>query len=237
MKLGPSLIGAIVGGLVAVAAQIGLESSLGKEAIWFALVSGLLTGFGARMMAGDGIRHGSFVRAALVAFVALAAIFGGSYISAEMTRKKASEAYESKPTTSPVDQQTEEEGAAATVEADEPAGDEDSTEPAPGEEETSTAEEAETEDADTEEPAEEPAERGEADDAASDEAETVAEVEETEVEVTEPQDPQTLDAIAKYKAKGIPNQKLDIWQLVFVVLGTLLAYELARGGGKAEQKA
>lgn len=237
MKLGPSLIGAVVGGLVGVATQIALESSLGKEAVWFALVTGLLTGFGARVMAGEGMRRGSFVRASLVAFVALAAIFGGSYTSSEMIRKKNLAEYESAPTPPPMDQVAEDDttdtpaadGAAASDDAtaSDEAGDSEADQPADDEAAPTTENEATEDEAAEEDATEEP------DDQSATEDETSADQDEPAEPVRAP----TPVDLSKYDSREAPRQKLNMFQLVFFVLGTLLAYELARGGGKPDHTA
>lgn len=216
MKLGPSLIGAVVGGLVGVAAQIGLESSMGKEAVWFALVVGLFTGLGARIMAGDGMRQGSFIRAGLVAFIALAAIFGASMTSAKLTRQRSLEAYQSKPTAPPRDQDKADQAEESETDETATEPDDETTEPA------ETGAEDTTDEPSDEEPADEPADEAAADDEPADD------------EATEPAQPPKPVDLSKFEAKDTPKQKLDVLQLVFVVVGTLLAYELSRGGGKKQ---
>ena len=94
MKLGPSLIGAVVGAAVGVAAHLGVETVLNIEAGWFALVIGALTGFGARAMAGDAIKTANFLRAGLVAVIALAAIVGGTYAASTIVLNQNLAAYE-----------------------------------------------------------------------------------------------------------------------------------------------
>jgi hypothetical protein len=214
MKLGPSLIGAIVGALVGVAAQIGLESSLGREATWFALVVGLLTGLGARLMAGGAIARASFIRAGLAALVALAGIFGASYASSELTRKKSVEAYKSsappaatsRVPADPVDEEGEssEAPAAPADDATEPESETDT--PADGEEAaTPTSEDAPI----ATEIAEEP-------------APTVRSAPEL--------DPARRALGAE--PQNLPRQPLNLWQVIFVTVGVLAAYELSRGGSR-----
>lgn len=218
MKLGPSLIGAIVGTLVGVAAQIGLESSMDREATWFALVVGLLTGLGARLMAGGAIAKASFIRAGLAALVALAGIFGASYASSELTRKKhveASQAIPAPPVSSEV-------APAALLERDES----EPGEPAsvPSDDTTESAAEPSTK-ASTEENEPTPPAREETPEA---------------TEVAEPETPstaqgpisgpvrRTIDA----SSEKIPRQPLNVWQLICVTVGVLIAYEMSRGGSR-----
>ncbi|WP_442484855.1 hypothetical protein [Aeoliella sp. SH292] len=214
MKLGPSLIGAVVGALVGVAAQIGLESSLGRETVWFALVVGLLTGLGARLMAGGAIARASFLRAGLAALVALAAIFGASYASSELTRKKSVEAYE----TAPLPPARTEVAAAPVVDEGE---DSETTDP-PADDDTGTEPAAETS-AEGEEPA------ASATEETVDSTETADEP--TPTVNTAPQLDPARRALSG-EPQNLPRQPLNVWQLLCVTVGVLTAYELSRGGSR-----
>lgn len=211
MKLGPSLIGALVGALVGVAVQIGLESSLGHETVWFALVVGLLTGLGARLMAGGAIARASFIRAGLAALVALAGIFGASYASSELTRKKSVEAYESAPLPpARTEVAVAEEG--ENSETTDPAADDD-TEAEPAAETSAEGEEP----------------------AASATEETVDATEAADAPAPAANTAPELDPARRAlggEPQNLPRQPLNVWQVIFVTVGVLMAYELSRGGSR-----
>ncbi len=225
MRLGPSLIGAIVGAVVGVAAQIGLESTMDREATWFAVVIGLLTGLGARMMAGDGIRATSYVRAGLAAIIGLAAIVAGSYAASEVVRKKNVDAYESASRVMPSDA----ERASSEEQADAAPGDDEAAE---GEDEVTD----ETESAD--EAAEDVDDSAEdATDEEGDATEDTADEGDDATETVAPGQPVDLAALEKAR-RGTPElPPPSPWQFAFFGIGTFLAYELARGGGKSEHAA
>ncbi len=216
MRLGPSLIGAIVGAVVGVAAQIGLESAMGKESTWFAIVIGLLTGLGARAMAGESIHLTSYVRAALAALIGLAAIVGGSYAASEVVRKKNVDAYESAtnsslPSTVSVADDDEGDLGDADIEVDaieeEGAGDE------------AVEVDAVVEDA--------------VDDDAGDEAKVEADRDAIAARNAR-LDLAGIDEARRNKTELPPPSP---WQFAFFGIGTFLAYELARGGSKKEHDA
>lgn len=208
MKLGPSLIGALVGALVGVAAQIGLESSLGRETVWFALVVGLLTGLGARLMAGGAIAKASFIRAGLAALVALAGIFGASYASSALTRKKSEEAYKAAPVP--------------------PARTEVAAVPEEGEN-AETAEPPADDATDAQPAAETPIEGEEPTTATTDDAET------PRARAPIVNSSSELDPARRAlggEPQNVPRQPLNIWQVIFVTVGVLMAYEMSRGGSR-----
>lgn len=231
MRLGPSLIGAIVGAVVGVAAQIGLESSMGKEANWFALVVGLLTGLGARSMAGDGIRVVSYVRAGLTALVALAAIVGGSYAASEMVRKQNIDAYESAPkpatSTPAVDERDDSEATEGETVSDEAADAEAAETEEAASDQESDADSAETEAAEADPTA------AASEDAMDDAADTT-EVDDQNEAFADTGAEQRLDLSAINRVNRQPAQlpPPSPWQFAFFGIGTFLAYELARGGTK-----
>lgn len=239
MRLGPSLIGAVVGAAVGVAAHLGLESTMGAEVGWFALVIGVLTGFGARAMAGEAIRRTNFVRAGMSALIALGAIVGGSYAASEMTRKKNVEAYESAP--APPATVLDSEG------DDEDEGDEND---ASSEEEQSASEEEDSaaDEGDESEPTDEKEEEGDGEgegeenatdtadeEADSEDSDTAQETVDTDNEEDTGEDkpaPMPLDLSSYENAEEPAELPMSPWQFAFIAIGTLLAYEIARGGGK-----
>jgi hypothetical protein len=237
MRIGPSFIGAIVGGVVGVAAQIGLESFVDREATWFAVVIGVLTGLGARAMAGDGIRTASYFRAGLAALVGLAAIVGGSYAASEVVRKKNMDAYESAPKAPTRSVDAEPDGASAESDLETPAANERKT----GGDEAEEAASAETGEADA---TDDTADNGPAvDDTAEDSAPDTDSADATADQSSDqPADEEqdaarpapTIDMTALEQAKRMPAERPAIspWQFAFFAIGTFLAYELARGGGK-----
>ncbi|MCC6493957.1 MAG: hypothetical protein IT424_13165 [Pirellulales bacterium] len=92
-RLLPTLLGAVVGAAVGVAIHLVLETGIAGtqpyEAVWFAIVIGLLTGLGVRM-ANKGHMGRSYARGAISGFVALGAIVLSTYlISQVMARRDA----------------------------------------------------------------------------------------------------------------------------------------------------
>lgn len=238
MRLGPSLIGAVVGGVIGVAAQIGFESSIGPEASWFAIIIGLLTGLGARAMAGEGIRKASIARAALAGIIGLAAIVGGSYAASEVVRKKNSDAYDSadsEPIKSDAnadkgkDESTDDAKDADAASADDSNADDTAADEADKTDDSSAASDADAEDTGN---AADDAESADATDKADD-----ATDEDKADEPTEPAEKKAPPVVDLSKLNdGTPvNTELpppSPLQYVFFGVGTLLAYELARGSDK-----
>lgn len=90
MGVGPTLLGGIVGAAVGVALHLVLETGiLGKpiEASWFAIVIGLLTGLGVRQANRTHMER-SYLRGAISAALALAAIFTSTLLLAEYMKKR-----------------------------------------------------------------------------------------------------------------------------------------------------
>lgn len=260
MRLGPSLVGALVGAVVGIAVQVGVESGLGMESTWLAIVIGILTGLGARTMAGEYIQSASYLRGALAAIIALGGILGGSYAASSMIRKNNVDSMES---LQPVDvdalkakERAGEEEIAEDADDIEAADDTELTEPADNAEQpaenpdaaeddsagvTATEDEAQedaTEEAgDEEEPA-----SAEASDAETDEADTDT----AEADGEEESDQSTREAEEAFSLRGqqarpTAGERLgqttktvpfSTTQAIFMGLGVFLAYEFARGGGK-----
>ena len=86
--MGATIVGGVIGGLVGVAAHVGLELYGGSEHPWFAIVIGLLTGLGARLAVGADIRHASILRGALAALIGAGSIVGGMQALASLATKR-----------------------------------------------------------------------------------------------------------------------------------------------------
>lgn len=82
-RLAPTLVGALIGAAIGVGLHLVLETGIAGtrpyEAIWFALIIGLLTGFGVRM-ANKGHMGRSYARGAVSGVVALAAIVISTFL-------------------------------------------------------------------------------------------------------------------------------------------------------------
>jgi hypothetical protein len=92
-RLLPTLLGAIIGAAIGVGLHLLLETGVAGtrpyEAIWFAIVIGVLTGLGVRM-ANKGHMGRSYARGGVSGFVALGAIVLSTYlISQVMARRDA----------------------------------------------------------------------------------------------------------------------------------------------------
>ncbi len=238
MRLGPSLIGAIVGGVIGVAAQIGFESSLGPEASWFAIIIGLLTGLGARAMAGDGIRKASIARAALAGIIGLGAIVGGSYAASEVVRNKNIDAYESADA-APIksaatadkdkEESTDDAKDSDAASADDASADDTASDDADKTDEDKTDEGDTASDADAEESGDASDDAGSTDPDSADEDQSDEPAEPAEKKTPVSVDLSKLNDGTPVNTELPPPSPL---QYVFFGVGTLLAYELARGSDK-----
>jgi hypothetical protein len=77
-SLGPTILGGLIGAAVGIAVHVAIETGGGmrwqpREAAWFAIVIGLLTGLGVRQMNKHHMER-SYLRGAVSAIIALAAI-------------------------------------------------------------------------------------------------------------------------------------------------------------------
>lgn len=175
--MGQTIVGGIIGALVGLAANIGLELVTGSEMTWFPVVVGLLTGLGVRQLnSAAAMHHASYLRGAIAGLIALAAIAGAPAVKG-MVMKRGLDSDVAKPELKESDEAADEET------ADEGADD--------------------------------------------------AEVEEQEVPDRTPRTGGRPEA-----AKGplVPGEP-DVWQAVFMALGTFVAYEFARGSGGAPASA
>ncbi|QDU55635.1 hypothetical protein [Aeoliella mucimassa] len=233
MKIGPSLIGSIVGAVVGVAAQIGVESTTGHEAMWFAIVIGVLTGLGARALAGDGLQRASYLRAGVVAIVAFVAILGGSYAATEISRRKSLDDYAS------ASSQVSKPAATASTEPEGPA--EPSDEPTAEEPTEESSEPEVVEPADSEPASDTPATSESTDNSPEPVTEEPQQPSEETAETPEPTSsershtgsPLSIEDIDGVDVVNFPQQ-VSTWRVLFVGLGVFLAYELARGGSNRQ---
>jgi hypothetical protein len=88
--LGSALLGGIIGAAVGVGLNVVLETGmLGTrvEASWFAVVIGVLTGFGVRM-ACRGCMERNYARGAVAGLIALAAIVASSFAIREVMKRR-----------------------------------------------------------------------------------------------------------------------------------------------------
>ncbi|MBX3432683.1 MAG: hypothetical protein KF847_05135 [Pirellulales bacterium] len=116
--MGQTILGGVIGAAVGLAANIGLEIATTKEMIWFPVIIGLLTGLGVRQLnKSSAMHHASYLRGAIAAAIALAAIAGAPKVkSMVIARKGAAEV--AKATAAPkAGEETTEEGEAAEGEA------------------------------------------------------------------------------------------------------------------------
>jgi hypothetical protein len=172
--VGPTIVGGVIGALVGMGLHLLVESTTGFEAPWFAIVIGVLTGLGVHQANKSLAGRVSYLRGAVAAAIALAAIVGSPQVIAKLAAKNdvalGSKGEASKPTgpQSTGDDQAEE---AVTKSA----GDDEATS-APGEL------------------------RG-------------TPVAGGQVGISRPGD-------------------FNVWQFVFMAVGTFIAYEFGRGTGK-----
>lgn len=93
MAFGPTLIGAIIGAAAGVGLHQFIEVGLQKEAAWFAVVIGLLTGLGVRQANKSRMGNVSYLRGAITGLIALGAIVGSiQLVSVLASRKGAADA-------------------------------------------------------------------------------------------------------------------------------------------------
>jgi hypothetical protein len=88
MQLGKSLVGALVGGAVGIAALIGIHMLTGWDKAWLAILVALITGVGVRWAVNTS-GHASYARGALTALVAILAFLAWYPIQAQLTVRGA----------------------------------------------------------------------------------------------------------------------------------------------------
>jgi hypothetical protein len=85
--VGPTLVGGGIGAVVGMGLHLLVETTTGFEAPWFALVIGLLTGLGVHQANKSLAGRVSYLRGALAAAIALAAIVGSPQVIAKVVAK------------------------------------------------------------------------------------------------------------------------------------------------------
>ena len=88
MQLGKSLVGALVGGAVGIAALIGIHMLTGWDKAWLAILVAIITGVGVRWAANT-TGHASYARGALTALIAILAFLAWYPIQAQLTVRGA----------------------------------------------------------------------------------------------------------------------------------------------------
>ena len=111
--MGPSVVGGFIGAVVGIAVQLVLEIGAKIDAPWCAILIGLLTGLGARKMAGGG--H-SYLRGALAGLLGLLAIVGSPSIKAAVMKSQNAAKMAEKPAVTATDAATEDAKGAAGAE-------------------------------------------------------------------------------------------------------------------------
>ena len=86
MQLGKTLVGAIIGGALGIAALIAVQYFTGFDRAWLAILVAVLTGLGVRMMVSTH-GHASYVRGAITGILVLAAYWGGTAIYSELVTR------------------------------------------------------------------------------------------------------------------------------------------------------
>jgi hypothetical protein len=173
MGLGPTLVGGAIGAAVGVVLHLIVESTTGLEAPWFAVIIGLLTGLGVHQANKSLAGRVSYLRGAIAAAIALAAIVGSTPLISYVAKGREREAAAAVRTT------TERDAASDAGEADESA----------------TGDEAEP--------------------AAEDRGRVVSQATEFPAHEGQPMRPDDF----------------NVWQFVFMAVGTFIAYEFGRGTG------
>jgi len=250
MRLGPSLVGAIIGAVVGIAVQVGVESGLGMESTWLAIVIGVLTGFGARTMAGEYIRSASYLRGGLAAIIALGAIMGGSYAASSMIRKSNAKSMDAMPAVDVAALEAKEEASEAEAADADADADAEGVEQDPGALEDDAAEDDAATADDTEDNDE--AEAGASDDNDASDGDSTGDSADEEMQAADANDEASDEAVAAAEesfslsgtqARPTAGERLgnttktvpfSTTQAIFMGLGVFLAYEFARGGGKGE---
>jgi hypothetical protein len=175
VAVGPTLVGGGIGAVVGMGLHLLVESTTGFEAPWFALVIGLLTGLGVHQANKSLAGRVSYLRGAISAAIALAAIVGSPQVIATIAAKNdaavGGKNNAAKPAAPAASGENRRDESAATT-----AGDDTEATAAPGELRGSPAVGA-------------------------------------QVGITRPGD-------------------FNVWQFVFMAVGTFIAYEFGRGTGK-----
>ena len=84
MGLGPTLVGAVIGAVVGMGLHLLVETTTSFEAAWFAIIIGVLTGLGVNQANKSLTGRVSYLRGAIAAAIALAAIVGSPMVIAQV---------------------------------------------------------------------------------------------------------------------------------------------------------
>lgn len=223
MRLGKALIGGVIGGAISIAviaAYAYYQNVVPPD--WFALIAGVVTGLGVRLLGKSDKPGPSYACGAIAAFLTLAAFYGGNAVSKDLMearvdqnqiRLNAKDLPDSMVNPPPVVGSAEDEVIVADEEADE------ETDP------SSDAEDETGEPADPSNAAEDEADVSESE-----------EMEETEVDTEVPSDVRVSTAadraeIVRDTPPRIPDPDFSVWSYAFIVVGALIAYELGRNCG------
>jgi hypothetical protein len=88
MGLGPTLVGGIIGAAVGMGLHLLVEITTGHEAPWFAIIIGLITGLGVHQANKSLAGRVSYLRGAVAAAIALAAIVGSTPLISMIARNR-----------------------------------------------------------------------------------------------------------------------------------------------------
>jgi len=86
MQLGKTLVGAIIGGALGIAALIAVQHFTGFDKAWLAILVAVLTGLGVRAMVSTQ-GHASYLRGAITAILVLAAYWGATEIYSQLVTR------------------------------------------------------------------------------------------------------------------------------------------------------
>ncbi|HMP04934.1 MAG TPA: hypothetical protein PJ982_01180 [Lacipirellulaceae bacterium] len=88
MSLGPTLVGGVVGAAVGMGLHLLVEVVTGFEAPWFAIIIGLMTGLGVHQANKSLAGNVSYLRGAVTAAIALAAIVGSTPLISKVVSRR-----------------------------------------------------------------------------------------------------------------------------------------------------
>jgi hypothetical protein len=171
MSLGPTLVGGVIGAAVGMALHLIVEMTTGIEAPWFAIVIGLATGLGVHQANKSLAGKVSYLRGAITAAIALAAIVGSTPLISKFVSRDGAAAASNQ-------------AAAAADEADEADQDADSS---------------------------------------AGDATAAAGAEDERLQIV------TDRGAASQLARG--PAPFNVWQFIYMAVGTFIAYEFGRGTG------
>jgi len=222
MRLVNALVGGVIGAAISAAIIVGVSKYM--EVVppdWLAIVAGVVTGLGVRIMGKSEKPGPSYLSGAIAALLTLAAFYGGTQAASNIMEAKVDQTQiKLHPDTLPDDMKT-------------PPPVSGSAEDQPIEEDPSVAEDAPTaETPDSEDPATEsdPAATTTEEPAAEPGDEPVAEAVVVEEEVEETVAP-ALPPVVKVDRPKPRAEEFNWLSFVFIAVGALIAYEMGRSCG------